>query len=117
MIAGPTVPLQDTLYMIGAVVSGTAVTVVFVMREFSRNRGLLYDTQSKIQKLFFKIISQHNKEDDERFDAINRELHRLHIRNAKKDGAPMPEFRSMPQRRYLTEHGGDIDLDALDGTA
>lgn len=113
----PALPLADTFYMIGAVMAGTSATVIFVMREFSNTRKMMYQGQVKLQKLFFRVISQHNKEDDDRFEAIYREQYRLHVRNAKKDGTPMPEFRPLPKRSYLIEHGGDVDLDALDEVA
>lgn len=96
ILAGTTVPdtavTLNTLYLIGAVMVGTAATVLFIMRESRQNR-----------RLFYRIISLHNKEDDDRFQALSDEIWKIHLRNATRDGDQPPERKTLPRRRYLAE--------------
>ncbi len=92
-IAAIDAPITDsTLYIIAAVMTGTAMTVLFLMNEFKKNR-----------RLFYRIISLHNKEDDDRFQALSDEIWAIHLRNARRDGDEPPERRTFPRRRYLAE--------------
>jgi len=95
---------ESTVYVVSAVMLGTASTVLFLMREFSKNR-----------QLFYRIISLHNKEDDDRFAALSDDIWRIHLRNALRDGDVPPARKTFPRRRYLaesiSERGDDLDLD------
>jgi hypothetical protein len=84
------------LSILGIAVASTATIVLFLMREFSQNR-----------KLFFRVISLHNKEDDDRFEELSNDIWRIHIRNAQRDGDNPPQRKRMPRRRYLTADGGN----------
>jgi hypothetical protein len=96
---------ESTFYIVGAVMTGTACTVLFLMREFSQNR-----------KLFYRIISLHNKEDDDRFQALSDDIWKIHLRNARRDGDHPPQRKTFPRRRYIAEtlnENGD-ELGGLD---
>lgn len=83
---------NSTLYIIAAVMTGTALTVLFLTNEFKKNR-----------RLFYRIISLHNKEDDDRFQALSDEIWAIHLRNARRDGDEPPPRKTFPRRRYLAE--------------
>jgi hypothetical protein len=88
-----------TFQIVTAVSSGVAVSVVvvlWIMREFSKTRAL-----------FFRVISRHNREDDDNFARLEAELWRLHARNARRDGTEIPKRTSIPRRRYLVDDTGD----------
>lgn len=86
----------NTLYLIGTVMAGTAATVLFIMRESRQNR-----------KLFYRVISLHNKEDDDRFQELSDEIWKIHLRNASRDGDRPPQRKTLPRRRYLAETIGE----------
>lgn len=65
---------------------------------------------AKIRHLIYRIISQHNREDDDRFALLDDSIWKIHVRNALKDGVTPPVRVHMQRRRYLTEDGGDIGL-------
>lgn len=89
----PDAPLTlSTLYLIGAVMAGTAATVMAIVRESRQNR-----------RLFYRIISLHNKEDDDRFAALSDEIWNIHLRNARRDQEQPPQRKTFPRRRYLAE--------------
>lgn len=94
LVIQPTEPplTLETLGIMGSVMVGTAVTVLFLMNEFRKNRTL-----------FYRIISLHNKEDDDRFQALSDEIWEIHLRNARKDGDKEPKRKTFPRRRYLAE--------------
>src|SRR5580700_9530290 len=104
----PTMVTQDTLYMIAAVAVGTASIMAYLQRLQSSNKKLIYETR----RIIYRIISLHNKEDDERFAELNDGLWKLRVRNAMKDGELFPEPTPFTRRRYLaetlTEDGDEI---------
>lgn len=53
--------------------------------------------------MFYKVMSLHNREDDDRFEHLNNEIWNIHVRNAQKDGDSPPKRRTFPRRRYLQE--------------
>lgn len=83
---------NSTLYIIAAVMTGTALTVLFLTNEFKKNR-----------QLFYRIISLHNKEDDDRFQALSDDIWKIHLRNAMRDGDAPPDRKTLPRRHYLAE--------------
>lgn len=108
---------QGLLYIIGAVAAfvgvSTATITVFILNGNSKTRGVFYKELKSIRGYFNKVISLHNKEDDDRFETLNTEIWRLHLRNAKKDGTATPKFSPLPRRRYIDQQDGEID-DATD---
>lgn len=61
-------------------------------------------------RLFFRIISRHNREDDDRFQLLSDDIWNIHLHLAQQDGGEMPKRKSLPRRRYLVEDvGGDDD--------
>ena len=58
--------------------------------QFSKNREHFSE---KLQKMGLAIegkLESHEKEDSRRFESLNKELWSIKIRNAMKDGAPIP---------------------------
>ena len=80
------------LSIIGAVAASSAGLAWFISEQFRRNR-----------QTFYKVMSVHNKEDDDRFESINNQIWQLRLRNARKDGEEPPEYNSFPRRRYLID--------------
>lgn len=108
MILSESPVTQDTLYMMAAVVAGTVSIMVYLQNIKSSNKKLIYETR----RLIHRIISLHNKEDDDRFAELKNDLWKLRVRNAMKDGEIFPEPVDFPRRRYLaetlTEDGDEI---------
>lgn len=100
--------------MIAAVAVGTASIMAYLQRLQSTNKKLVYETR----RLIYRIISLHNKEDDERFAELNDGLWKLRVRNAMKDGEEFPEPKTFTRRRYLaetlTEDGDEIKSQAAE---
>lgn len=80
------------LEIVAGVAGTTASVTWFVSRQFA-----------EVRKMFYRVISLHNREDDDRFEAIRDDIHQIHIRNAVKDGEVPPSKKSFPRRRYLVE--------------
>lgn len=94
----------NVVYMIGAVASGTAFLTWFISDQFRRSRSLIY-----------RLISKHNREDDDRFQALSDDIWTIRLRNASRDGEMPPPRRTLPRRRYLVEEeNGSSDLDGGD---
>lgn len=76
---------------------GIAWLTWFIAEQFRKNR-----------ELFYRVISLHNHEDDDRFEELYDAVWNLRARAAVKDGTPIPERKSPPRRRYLGEaqHNG-----------
>jgi hypothetical protein len=95
VLQAPSALTTDTLYLVGAIASATAVIVVFLEKRFSDLRRLVY-----------RIISAHNKEDDDRFAALRKDIHEIAVRNALRDGDPEPHLKEFRRRRYLDDENG-----------
>jgi len=80
--------------VMASVATGTAFLTWFVSKQFSSARHLVY-----------RIVSKHNREDDDRFAAIQNDIFRILLRNARKDGDQPPEFTPFPRRAYLISDG------------
>jgi hypothetical protein len=85
--------------IIGGVAGSTAFLTWFVRDQFSRQTHQ-----------FYRIISKHNKEDDDRFEAISTDLWNIRVHLAQSNGRTMPERKTFPRRGYLvsdndTENG------------
>lgn len=64
----------------------------FISKQFSDNR-----------RLFYRIMAQHNKEDDDRLEMLKDDIWAIRIRNAQKDGDVPPEYNTFPRRGYMVE--------------
>jgi hypothetical protein len=87
----------------GTVVSSTAFLTWFILDQLAKNR-----------RIFYRVISRHNKEDDDAFAMIQESIHQIQVRNAIRDETEPPPRRNIPRRRYLVTEPGeqDGDLDA-----
>ena len=96
----PSTPLFSTesLTMIGGLIAASAYLTWFIADQFGRNR-----------RLFYRIISRHNKEDDDRFEILDNSIWEIHVRNAMRDGDHPPKRQTIPRRRYLVEDAGEVD--------
>jgi len=77
---------------IGGVASVVAWLTWWIGEQFRKNR-----------EVFYRVMSLHNREDDDRFEELSNDIWRIHLRNAMRDGAEPPQRKAMPRRRYLTE--------------
>jgi len=84
----------------GAVISSTAFLTWFISDQLARNR-----------RLFYRVISRHNREDDDRFALMQESLYQIHLRNAMRDGDEPPRRKEIPRRRYLINEAGEDDGD------
>ena len=96
---------ESVVYMVGSVASGSAFLAWFINNQFSYNR-----------RIFYRVMSRHNKEDDDRFEGINHEIWQILLRNSRVDGDQPPKRTTFPRRRYLQESDEEND-DALDGSS
>jgi len=97
MSSSETAPI--TFQVVSAVAAGATIAIIVVLwipREFSKTRALM-----------FREISRHNREDDDRFAHLDGEVWKLHVRNAIKDGVPLPERTPLVRRRYLMDDGDE----------
>jgi hypothetical protein len=93
MIVAQLAPVTDgVIYMVGSVATGTAFLTIWITNQFSKNR-----------RDFYRVISRHNKEDDDRFAVLQDEHWELRGYIAKRDRTPMPKRTTLPRRRYLIE--------------
>jgi hypothetical protein len=95
----------NTVYMVGSVASGTAFLTIWITNQFSKLRRELY-----------RVISRHNREDDDRFAELHDDIWQIHLRNANIDGSKPPIKKPFPRRRYLIESGEERG-DDLSGTS
>jgi len=105
----PAVEAMPITFQIVTAISGAVavavVVVLWITREFSKNR-----------RLFYRVISRHNREDDDRFAHLDGEIWKIHLRNALRDGTEIPPRIPIPRRRYLMddtddEEGGSAELE------
>jgi hypothetical protein len=80
--------------VVASVASSTAFLTWFVLNQFSKSRHLVYS-----------IVSRHNREDDDRFAAIQGDIFKILLRNARIDREPIPECQPFPRRTYLISDG------------
>lgn len=97
---------ENMLYVIASVAISTATVTGFIYNGFSKTRNLI----SESQKNFYRVISRHNREDDERFAALSDDIWNLRVRAANRDGTSPPPRRTFPQRRYLIDDEHDQNL-------
>jgi hypothetical protein len=69
-----------------------------------------FQSQLRSQRaMFYRIVSKHNKEDDDAFEAIRNDIRLIHLRNARVDGDRPPEMKPLPRRRYLVDDGDESE--------
>lgn len=78
--------------IVASVASGTAFLTWFVRDQFARQT-----------RQFFKIISRHNREDDDRFEALNTNIRRIREHLLSGGVAAVGEMRTLPRRNYLSD--------------
>lgn len=98
-----TVITWQTAKDVGSVAGGTAFLTWFIFDQFRRLRSLIY-----------RIISAHNREDDDRFESLSTDNWNLRLELARRLGGKIPERKTFPRRRYLQEDnegskGGNVD--------
>ena len=85
-----------------SIISATVFLTWFIASQFSGNR-----------RAFYRIISRHNREDDDRFAMLDNAIWKIHLRNARRDGDMPPQRNPMARRRYMIEDGGDMQPDEV----
>lgn len=85
--------------IIGSVAGGTAFLTWFVRDQFSQQKSL-----------FFRVISRHNREDDDRFESLSTDLWTIREHLAEHGGKSLPPRRTFPRRRYLVDDGEGDDV-------
>jgi hypothetical protein len=84
------------LGMMGTVAVGTAYLTWFVRDQFTKQTRLIY-----------RIISKHNREDDDRFEAISTDMWNIREHLARQNGQEIPPRKTFPRRRYLMDDQGN----------
>ncbi len=91
--------MQSAVTMIVGAATTTAFLTWFIAAQFSKNR-----------RHFHQVMSQHNKEDDDRFLAIQEAQWELREYVARRDGTKSPPQRKpFPRRRYLQDDANGDD--------
>lgn len=91
---------------IGGILAGAFSLGVFVYDQFRRTRRSASKDLKDFKLWVYRVISRHNREDDENFGALNDNIHQIMMRNAAKDGqSGLQNFRSVRRRRYLVNDG------------
>ena len=62
--------------------------------QFSAIRHLVYDRVDKTSQSILDKIEYHEQHDDKRFASITNDLWEIRVRNASKDGRPIPAHGS-----------------------
>ena len=57
--------------------------------------------------MFYRIVSKHNREDDDAIEAIRNDIRQIHLRNARIDHDEPPPLRPIPRRRYLIDDSSE----------
>lgn len=94
--------LPITWQLVGVVCSvalGTTIIVSYLNNQF-KGVGRMIEG---IKLIVYRLISKHNREDDERFEALNQNIFDIHLHLAQRDGTEMPRMRTFPRRRYMVE--------------
>lgn len=83
---------ENVVYIVVSAVGATAWLTWFIRDQFSKNR-----------RDFYRVMSRHNKEDDDRFAALQDNQYELREYIARRDGTELPQRKTFPRRRYLIE--------------
>jgi hypothetical protein len=82
---------------LGSIACSTAFLTWFIAAQLSNNR-----------RVFYRTISKHNREDDDRFAALQDNQYELREYLAQRDGTAMPQRKTFPRRRYLIDDSSDM---------
>lgn len=111
MVTADAVPVTvDIVKFAIGIVGATATICAFVFDQRRRSSNEL----SEFKRIVFRVVSRHNKEDDENFGAINDNIHDIGMGMAQHFNRAAPKFRSIRKRRYLMDDGGNIPDSGLD---
>ena len=83
---------ENVVYIVSSAVAATAWLTWFIRDQFSKYR-----------RDFYRVMSRHNREDDDRFAAVQDNQYELREYIARRDGTELPQRRTFPRRRYLIE--------------
>lgn len=90
------VPAAQSIFaMVAAVAAPTAFLTWFIAEQFRKNR-----------QEFYRVMSVHNQEDDDRFSAIQEAQWELREHIARREGSKPPHRKPFPKRRYITDNAG-----------
>jgi hypothetical protein len=76
--------------IVGAIIGSVWTLAWWLSGQFSAVRSLVYDKIEKTSQAIMAQIDYHEKHDDQRFAAITNDLWEIRVRNAAKDGRPIP---------------------------
>ena len=86
--------IDPTLMQVGAIVGCAVTSTAFILRQF-------YKQGSDTRRLIFRIMSRHNREDDDYFALLAGMIQDMRVRNALRDGTQPPPMPIIRRRRYL----------------
>lgn len=107
-MSDPTPLTIDLVKFILGIVTAVVTVCAFIFDQFRRTREKAAKELSEFKRVIFRVVSRHNKEDDENFGAINDNLHSHAQLMARHLGLETPQFKTLRKRRYLVDDGGSI---------
>ena len=93
--------MVHTLQMLAIVVGATVTIMLYLEKKFGEHRKLVY----QLERNFYRVMSQHNREDDDRLLALQEAQWELREYVARRDGTKMPHRKPFPRRRYVQDDG------------
>jgi hypothetical protein len=78
------------LCAMGSLVVATGTLVWFMADQFKKNRAEFWKGITSLHNTMTARLDDHDKKDDRRFDRMTDELWDIKLRNARKDGDPLP---------------------------
>src|SRR5215467_9634064 len=78
---------------IGSSITIGATVAWFISTQFNKSR-----------RSFYSALSLHNREDDDRFQALSDDIWTIRMHMAQNDGEQLPPRKTFPRRRYLREN-------------
>jgi hypothetical protein len=84
------------LCAIGSLVIATATLVWFMADQFKKSRAEFWKGITALHNTMTEQLDDHENKDDRRFERITDQLFEIQIRNARKDGDPLPPRPSPP---------------------
>jgi hypothetical protein len=95
ILAQPAPDLPLTWQLVGVVISVASATAVIMI--------YLNRVVSDLKRTFYRVVSTHNREDDDRFELQNQNVWDIHLHLAAPEKTPLRPPRTLPRRRYLVE--------------
>jgi hypothetical protein len=100
MATGDSTAWIEIVSLGGTIASSSGLLAWFFAAQLAKNR-----------RIFYRVISRHNKEDDDRFALLQESIHQIQFRNALRDGDEPPPRKEIPRRRYLITEPGEQEGD------